>query len=364
MTFTFDARVASRDFDVSFTLEEGETVAVLGPNGAGKSTLLNLISGLLAADDGHAELESASLFDTRAGTQHGSKPPHQRAVALLAQEALLFPHLSVLNNVAFGPRSAGARRQASHAAARRWLAEVDGSEFENRRPAQLSGGQAQRIAVARALAAEPRLLLLDEPMAALDMAVTPAIRRMLKRVLAGRTALIVTHDILDAYTLADRVLVIERGRVVEDGPTREVLERPRTAFAAGIAGLSILSGVRTPTGLRTDDGIELAVSTGAAAANATEWPAPDAGTAVIVAVRPSAVTVSNRPPAAAVNAIEGVITDLEQRGDLVRVRTDRLAADLTARRVAELDLTDGSRSWFSFDPGAAALYPATRPRAR
>ena len=168
--------------------------------------------------------------------------PHRRRIALLAQEPLLFPHLSVLDNVAFGPRSAGAGRSESRGRAREWLEEVGIGDLADRRPAQLSGGQAQRAAVARALAAEPDLLLLDEPMAALDVAVTPALRQTLRRVLAERTCVVVTHDVLDALLLADRVLVLEGGRVVEQGPTREVLTRPRSAFAARLAGLNLVVG--------------------------------------------------------------------------------------------------------------------------
>jgi molybdate transport system ATP-binding protein len=140
--------------------------------------------------------------------------PHARRIALLAQDPLLFPHLDVADNVAFGPRSQGRSRAQAARAAAGWLEQVDATELADRRPAQLSGGQAQRVAIARALAAEPDLLLLDEPMAALDVAVAPALRQMLKRVLAGQSAVVVTHDVLDALLLADRVYVLDGGRVV------------------------------------------------------------------------------------------------------------------------------------------------------
>ena len=170
------------------SLGAGETVAVLGPNGAGKSTLLSIIAGLLRPDAGRAELDGDRvLFDLGAGRAHLDAPPHPRGTALLAQEPLLFPHLSALDNVAFGPRSAGASSAAARETARHWLAEVDAAALADRRPGQLSGGQAQRVAVARALAADPELLLLDEPMAALDIHAAPLLRRLLKRVLAGRT---------------------------------------------------------------------------------------------------------------------------------------------------------------------------------
>jgi molybdate transport system ATP-binding protein len=343
VSFRLDARVDARSFDVSLAVAPGETVAVLGPNGAGKSTLLDLAAGLPRADSGDAVLDDTVLFDT-AGVGRFT-PPHDRGVSLLAQQPLLFPHLSVLDNVAFGPRSAGATRAASRETARHWLAEVEALELADRRPAQLSGGQAQRIAVARALASEPRLLLLDEPLAALDVAVAPALRRMLRRVLAGRTVLIVTHDILDAYTLADRVVVLDHGRIVDEGPTREALERPRSPFAAGLAALNLLVGVRTERGIRLDDGSEIHGDSALAA-----------GVPVAAAVRPSAVRVTLEEPAE-VNRVRGEVLDVEPRGDLVRVRAAGMAADVTPATAADLDLAPGSTVWFAFDPGAVAIYP-------
>ena len=345
MTLSFEARVADRGFDLSFDVAPGETVAVLGPNGAGKSTLLNLVAGLVRPDAGRATLDGEVLFDTAAGA---FAAPHIRGISLLAQDALLFPHLSVLENVAFGPRSAGVRAAAARSTARDWLAEVDALELADRRPAQLSGGQAQRIAVARALASEPRLLLLDEPMAALDVSVAPAIRRMLRRVLADRAAIIVTHDILDAFTLADRVLVLDGGVIVDRGATRQVLERPRTAFAAGLAGLNLVTGVRTADGLIAAGGQELR----GVAAEAVETGAP-----ATASIRPSAVAVSLREPAdASLNRVSAVVRDLEPRGDLVRVRAGEFAADIAPALVAELDLAEGTPLWFAFSPASLSVY--------
>jgi molybdate transport system ATP-binding protein len=302
MTLTLDARVASRGADLSLTVEAGETVAVLGANGAGKSTMLGLLAGLVRPDSGSGVLDGETLFGPGVWV-----PPHRRGVSLLAQEALLFPHLSVLENVAFGPRSSGAGSSASRARALAWLAEVDATEFASRRPAQLSGGQAQRVAIARALATEPKLLLLDEPMAALDVTVVPALRAVLKRVLAGRTAIIVTHDVVDAFTLADRVIVIDGGRVIDSGPTRQVLQHPRTPFAAALVGLNLLPDGRT--------------------------------------VAPSDVTVST---SARAGAVAGTVDGIETRGDLVRVRVGDLAADLAPARFADLGLAPGDRVWLNY----------------
>ena len=237
------AVLGQRGLDVAFEVAAGETVALLGSNGAGKSTVVQVLAGLVHPDSGYATLDGRVLFDVgdpagrdpaAAGSRRTWLPPHARGTALLAQEPLLFPHLSVRDNVAFGPRSAGASRAASRATADDWLAQAEVADLAGRRPAALSGGQAQRVAVARALAAHPSLLLLDEPMTALDVAAVPAQRMLLHTVLRDRTVLLVTHDPLDALALADRVLVLEGGRIVEQGPTRDVFARPRTDFTRAL----------------------------------------------------------------------------------------------------------------------------------
>jgi molybdate transport system ATP-binding protein len=343
----FDARIAERKFDVSLSVARGETLAVLGPNGAGKSTLLGLIAGLLRPDSGTARLDDAVLFRVEPDAPYAWLPPYARGVSLLAQQALLFPHLSALDNVAFGPTSSRAGRGRARAEATRWLAEVDASEFADRKPAQLSGGQAQRIAVARALAANPRLLLLDEPMAAMDITVAPTLRRMLRRVLADRTVIVVTHDVLDAFMLAQRVAVMRDGRIVEQGPTREVFERPRNSFTAALVALNLITGIRTARGLRTDAGIEVTVNGGDGVGT---------GVPVGTTVPPTSLRLSVQAPVGEVNTFDAKVTDLEPRGDLVRVHLGELFADVKPAVVAELDLAPGVRAWASFEPDAARLY--------
>lgn len=230
MSLDVHAVVEPGRLDVRFSVAAGETLAVLGPNGAGKSTLLDVLAGLVRPDSGHVLLEGMMLVSAGGGERDIFTAPHARGVGLLAQEALLFPHLSVRDNVAFGPRSAGRSTLEAREIADRWLDRVDATGLADRRPRRLSGGQAQRVAVARALATEPRLLLLDEPFGALDAGVAPAMRRLLAEVLGGRTVVLVTHDPLDALALADRVIVLDGGRIVEEGPTREVLLNPRTEF--------------------------------------------------------------------------------------------------------------------------------------
>jgi len=239
-------------------------------------------------------------------------------------------------------------RDADEAAVRR-LEQIGLAHLADRPPATLSGGQAQRVAVARALAAEPRLLLLDEPMAALDVDVTPALRQTLKRLLADQTAVITTHDVLDALLLADEVAVVEGGRVVERGPTAQVLARPRSAFAARIAGLNLLTGTWTGDGVRTPAG-EVAHGHGA--------PDVPAGAPMTAVFRPAAVSVYlDERHGSPRNTFRGTVTSLEPRGDLVRVRTDHLAADVTPQAAAELALTPGTPVWLSVKAAEVDVYP-------
>ncbi|MFC8041640.1 sulfate/molybdate ABC transporter ATP-binding protein [Paenarthrobacter sp. NPDC057355] len=356
MSFEMRARLKARNFDMSVSLDDGETVAILGPNGAGKSTLLGVIAGLLRPDSGSAAIAGRQLFRLDAGTRQWD-PPHLRGIALLAQEALLFPHLTALDNVAFGPRSAGASKAAAREAAHRWLAAVDALPLADRRPAQLSGGQAQRVAVARALAAEPELLLLDEPMSALDIHAAPMLRRVLKRVLEGRKAIIVTHDVLDAYMLADRVIVVENGRIVEEGPTRQVLERPRSHFAAGLAGLNLVTGSLSREGITTPDGRVFAGQ------HDPDW-SPVPGQAGVAAFPPSSVSVFlGDVHGSPRNSFPVTITDLEPHGDQIRVRAGAgsdgtLSADITPAASADLGLVPGMEVRFVVKSALVSVYPA------
>lgn len=335
------ARLAGRDADFGLSLGGGEVLAVLGPNGSGKSTLLSLIAGLLRPDDGRIVLGARVLTDTRTGVH---VPPYARGVAMLTQQPLLFPHMSVAANVGYGPRCKGHGRNASRAVAAHWLEAVEATHLADRKPAALSGGQAQRIAIARALATEPDLLLLDEPMAALDIAVAPSVRRLLREILraAGRTALIVTHDLLDALALADRIAVVDDGRIVETGPLRAVLSAPRSEFAARMAGVNLLGGIATEPGvIRTDWG-DVVSGTGG----------PPAGESAVAVFPPSAVSLHAEPPHGSPrNVIETTIAEIENHGSTVRIRGagrpgGALFADVTAAAAADLDLAPGQRVYF------------------
>lgn len=353
------ATVAERRLDVEFDVAAGEVLAVLGPNGAGKSTIMHVISGLLHPDTGVVQVGTRTLTDTAAGV---AVPPHDRRVGLLLQNPLLFPHLSARGNVEFAPRSRGAGRVRARQAATRWLAEVGVSELAGRKPGQLSGGQAQRVAIARALAAEPEVLLLDEPLAGLDVAVAASVRAVLRRVAAadGRATVLITHDLLDVLTLADRVMVIEEGKIAEIGPVAEVLAAPRSLFGARIAGVNVVRGsLAGPHMLRAVDG--------------TSWhgtPSDDlAGQPAAVAVfTPAAVAVyRDHPTGSPRNCVKVTVAELDSSGATVRVRGEEqadgapgVAADITAEAAAELRLAAGDAVWFTVKAQEVALHPAAR----
>lgn len=345
-------RVTGRDLDLRLQVPRGRTLALLGANGAGKSTALACMAGLLRPDGGEVRLGDRVLSSSRgSGTW---VPPHARGVALLAQEARLFPHLSVADNVAFGPRSAGASRREARERAAHWLAEVDASDLGPRRPTALSGGQAQRVAIARALATEPQVLLLDEPLSALDVEAAPAIRQLLRRVLRDRTTVVVTHDVLDAVLLADDVAVLESGRVVEQGPTTRVLSRPRSAFAARIAGLNLVRGTASTSGAST------AVTTpqGLRVEGLTDDSVPD-GEAAVAVFSPSAVGVyRDAPHGSPRTTVRARVTDLEPHGHQVRVHTPYLSADVTPAALAELGLSVGDEAVLTVKASEVAVYPA------
>lgn len=227
--------------DVALQVAVGETVAIMGPSGAGKSTLLQALAGLEPLSAG--DIEVAGRVVDRVASPRVRTPPMNRGVVLLGQDARLFPHLSVRENVAFGPRAAGTDVRAARDAADGWLARVGLAGSGDRMPRELSGGEGQRVAVARALAASPRAVLLDEPLVALDPVTAGEIRQMLRDQLAGVTTIAVTHDAADAVALAERLLVVESGRVTQSGPVRDVLSAPASGFVASIAGVNRLVGV-------------------------------------------------------------------------------------------------------------------------
>ena len=208
--------------ELELTVTPGRTLALLGPNGAGKSTTLQALAGLV-------DYEGTVRVGDR--TLDGVEPEHRR-VGYVFQEYLLFPHLTVLENVAFGARAQGRGRAASRATAGEWMQRLGIADLAARRPPQLSGGQAQRVALARALASGPEVLLLDEPLAALDVEVRDEVREELARHIKewGGLTIVVTHSFDDVTALADEVIVLEKGRPTQRGAVRSLVAEPATSY--------------------------------------------------------------------------------------------------------------------------------------
>ncbi|MGA4778136.1 ABC transporter permease [Cellulosimicrobium sp. AB352] len=407
---TVRAVVPERGLDVELTVAPGEVVAVLGENGAGKSTLVQVVAGLLTPGEAPGARVAVGHDDV------SRLPPRRRHLAWLSQRPLLFEHLSVEDDVAFGLRSRGVPRARAREEARDALARVGAADLARRRSTDLSGGQAQRVAIARALVTDPRVLLLDEPLASLDVGVAQHVRTVLHHAQREhpRTTLLVTHDLLDVLLLADRVVVLEGGRVVEDGPVDAVLTRPRSRFAARLAGVNLLAGsvahVAVPEPVRTvreRAAAEPAGGTAGPVGAATDV-APDAeslarevtvavdgaevrvhgtadeplavGDGAVAVFEPRAVAVHRTTPEGSPrNAYRVVVTSVEPHGPLLRVwgravddgpgdltagattavgqDAPRLAADLTPRAVAELGLVPGERVWFVVKAAEVRVHP-------
>ncbi|WP_066366843.1 ABC transporter ATP-binding protein [Herbidospora mongoliensis] len=342
---TLSARIVvqrpSFRLDLDLTVGRGEVVTLLGPNGAGKTTALRALAGLTPLTEGWIDLD---------GDRIERRPAERRPIGVVFQDYLLFPHLSALDNVAFGPRCHGASKAEARLKARELLDRMGLSEFSSVRPRRLSGGQAQRVALARALAVEPRLLLLDEPLAALDAHTRLEIRSELRRRLTGfdGATVLVTHDPLDAMVLADRLVVIENGTVVQEGSPAEIARRPRTDYVARLVGLNLYRGEGDGDRVRVGD---LAFTT----EEHVTGPA-------FVAFPPRAVALYRaRPDGSPRNLWEGRIDGIERHGDNIRVHIDgpvAVAADVTPAAVAELDLTPGREIWVAVKATETHAYPA------
>ncbi|MFI6263668.1 ABC transporter ATP-binding protein [Micromonospora sp. NPDC051006] len=335
--------------DVPLRVAAGEVVALLGPNGAGKTTALRALAGLQPLTDGHVTLGGADL-DRPA--RAAWVPTERRPIGVVFQDYLLFPHLSALENVAFGPRRHGAGRSAARGTAREWLDRVGLAEQAHRRPRQLSGGQAQRVALARALAVTPSLLLLDEPLAALDARTRLETRAELHRHLAAHpgATLLVTHDPLDALALADRLVIVEGGRVVQEGDGASVTAQPRTDYVARLVGLNLHRGRASAGRVRVAEELTLTV------ADRVDGEA-------FVAFRPAAVAVHpTRPDGSPRNAWPATVGGIQRHGDYLRVRLDGpivVAADITPAAAAQLRLAPGQPVWAAVKAAETHAYPAT-----
>jgi molybdate transport system ATP-binding protein len=336
-----DAEVRRGDFmlAVSLAAAPGQVLGLLGPNGAGKSTLLSAVAGLTPVSAGRITLAGQVMDDASTGAFVESAG---RPVGFVFQNYRLFPHLTVADNVAFSPRARGMGKQAAKSAARHWLDRLGLTDLADRKPGQLSGGQAQRVALARALAGQPALLLLDEPLSALDAGTRLDVQAELKRHLAefAGPCLLVTHDPLEALVLADRLLVLENGRIVQEGTPAHVARRPGTEYVAKLVGLNLYDG--------RADGPEVTLTGGGSLVIPNRGQHGD----VFVALRPSSVVVSSQRPEAssARNAWPARVAGLTLLAD--RVRLDLAGqpsalVDVTPAAVAELSLGPGSQVWLT-----------------
>ncbi|SDK17321.1 ABC transporter permease [Streptomyces indicus] len=308
----------------------GTTIAVVGPNGAGKTTLLRALLGLTPR--ARADLRLGDLDVTEL-------PPHQRGVAWVPQDGALFPHLSALANTAYGLRAQGMARGEARRTAQQWLDRLGVGHLAHRKPGQLSGGQAQRVALARALAPSPRLLLLDEPLAALDQTTRAHVRHTLRTHLAGfgGVCLIVTHDPVEAVSLADRVLVLEDGRTLQDAPPAEVSRHPRSPWVARMLGRNALPGTVAEDGsLTLTDGGRLVLADPA-----------EKGTEALAIIAPEAVSLHReRPEGSPRNVWSGTVREITTVGSRMRIlvggeQAPDLVAEITPQAAAELGLADG-----------------------
>ena len=335
--------------DIELHAKPGEVVALLGPNGAGKSTAFRCLCGLLPLDDGSLRLDGQTLDDPAGDV---FVPPDRRPVGVVFQDYLLFANLTALENVAFGLRARGMGKAKARARASAWLDRVGLADRAQHRPRALSGGQAQRVALARALATEPRLLLLDEPLAALDAGTRGEVRRDLRRHLTTYDGvhLLVTHDPVDAYALADRVVILEAGRIVQTGSLAEVTARPRSHYIAELVGVNLDYGLRRST-----------VPSSPTPADESCRPTRLTGPTFAV-IQPRSVALYLTPPQGSPrNVWPATVTDIDRHADSVRLRLDGtipLVAEITPAALDDLALRPGDRIWASVKATDITTYPA------
>ncbi len=336
--------------EAAFDAAPGEIVALVGPSAAGKTTCLELIAGLATPSRGRIALGGETLFDAEAGVD---LEPRRRRAGLVFQDYALLPHLTVRENVAYGPRARGRPRVTARAEAGRWIERLRLTPVADRRPHSLSGGQRQRAALARALASDARVLLLDEPFAALDAATRDAARGELRAFLAevALPTVLVTHDALDALALGDRIVALEQGRVTQAGTPDQLLRHPRTPFVARLTGLNLLRARLGPgQGLRE------------ARAGSLLFHVLDDGPPgeAFLSFTPAEIALGAGPFAgSAQNQFRAKVSELLPLPDRTRVvldAGDRLAADVTRESVASLGLAAGRVVWAAVKATAIRVY--------
>lgn len=345
-------RAGSMLVEARFTVASGRAVALLGPNGAGKSTIVRALAGLAPLERGRVSLSGAALDDTQARLHSA---PQARRIGVVFQDSRLFPWMSALDNVAYGLRAQGSPRRDARATASRWLERLGAGRLAERKAAGLSGGETQRVALARAMAIDPALLLLDEPFASLDIESREETRRALAEAISSARCprLLVTHDPVDALTLASHIVILEGGRVTQNASMEEICVRPASAYAASVVGLNLFRGVvRSDGSQRTLEGAGFRL-------HVAEHACRD-GSEGLATLAPSAVALSLEPPAgSARNRVRGVVRLIARERGAVRVRIDAnppLVAQITEDALRELGLTEGAEVWASFKAGEVFVH--------
>ncbi len=382
---SLDTHLGKFHLALGFRAEEGKTTVLLGESGAGKSTVLRLLAGLLHAQKGHISFNGTSYYDSE---RHLVVPPQERPFGYVFQDYVLFPHLNVFENIAFGLRAQHLPRRLIGQRVEEVLAQVRLTGFETRRPHQISGGQQQRIAIARVLALRPRLLLLDEPLAALDVQTRREVRQELRRILSeiNVTTILVTHQYLEALLFGEQILVLDHGTIIQQGGQQELREYPRSPYVAELIGVNFFQGriagyeqdrlciIHLQDGLETGEVIaalkELKPVTQAAHTLQTRPDRPAIGQEVFVVVHPRSITLhQERPQSSARNVFRGEISHVLRLGTTVgeedgHVRVSIMLAGMTAPLTAEvteasavrMTLSEGRTVYAAFKATEASVY--------
>lgn len=376
LTAVLDTHLNTFHLDINFSAGKGKTTVLLGESGAGKSTVLRLLAGLLHPERGHISLEGNTYFDSE---RHIAIPPQERPIGYVFQDYMLFPHLTTFENVAFGLRAQHLPRKVVRQRVGEALEQVHLAGYDQRRPAQLSGGQQQRVAIARALALHPQLLLLDEPLAALDIQTRREVRQELRNLLSstGITTVMVTHQYLEALLFGYHILVLEQGQVIQQGSHRDLLQYPRSSYIAELVGMNFFrgrvicceAGAMCTIQLQNNGrpGIELS-----AALEEQTQKLPEPGDEAFVLVDPRSITLyQTLPDSSARNVFQGTIVQLlnlgspfgKNSGQSGRVRVSMSVDDSVPLLTAEVTETSASRMALSEGKMMYATFKATEARA-
>ena len=346
----FRVRRGDFELDVDIDLAPGSTTALLGPNGSGKSTLVAALAGHLPISEGKITFADTVVDDPVA---RAFVPAQDRNVGVVNQRYLLFEHLSVADNIGFAQSVRGASKEQSRGNAQKWIDALELGGMGERPPSELSGGQQQRVALARALASDPKVLLLDEPLAALDVQTKGSLRLLLKKTLEDFAGprLLITHDPVDAMFLADRVLIIEDGKITQSGSTADLAQRPATPYAASLAGLNLLGGHNDGGSLTLDESEQMLATSDTQTTGR-----------VLVTINPNAIALhASEPDGSPRNSWETTIATVEGSGDITRVTLNgplALNVDVTPGAIESMNLGPGTRVWASIKATEVFVHPS------